>query len=124
MKRLTEKSWQNLDTWECCGQDRDCKADCGKCVVPNLYARLAEYEDLEEQGKLIRLPFKNREVYIIRGITVGEDILKLEVKLAVVHLRIEKICLGELEVLIMDNRIFATREQAEARLKELEGEYV
>lgn len=65
MERLTEKAWQNLDPWECCGQDSYCKRSCHEkggcthgCIVPKLYAKLAKYEDLEEQGLLLRLPCK------------------------------------------------------------------
>ena len=63
-ERLTNKHWRNLDPWECCGQDHYCKRDsmepggCRKgCIVPKLYDKLAQYEDLEEQGLLIKLPF-------------------------------------------------------------------
>lgn len=60
MERLTDKSWRNLDPWECCGQDKYCKRGChdeggcnNGCIVPKLYSRLARYEDAEEQGNLI-----------------------------------------------------------------------
>ena len=53
MKRLTSKTWRNLDPWECCGQDNYCKRGCHEeggcnngCIVPRLYSRLARYEDL------------------------------------------------------------------------------
>lgn len=52
MKRLTKNNWRNLDHLEFCGQDRYCKLDydddggCTKgCIIPNLYDRLAAYED-------------------------------------------------------------------------------
>lgn len=52
MERITEKSWANLDPWECCGQDNFCKRGChdqggctNGCIVPKIYARLAAYED-------------------------------------------------------------------------------
>lgn len=52
MDRLTENNWQNLDPWECCGQDRYCRKEnyapggCNNgCVIPKLYSRLAAYED-------------------------------------------------------------------------------
>lgn len=56
MERLTDKNWRNLDPWECCGQDKYCKRGCHEqggctngCIVPKLYTRLAEYEDMAEQ---------------------------------------------------------------------------
>ena len=61
MERLTDRCWRNLDPWECCGQNFHCSRklhDDGGCIngciVPKLYRRLAEYEDLEEQGRLIK----------------------------------------------------------------------
>lgn len=53
MDRLTEKTWANLDPWECCGQDGYCTRPSNKpggcrqgCIVPKLYIRLAKYEDI------------------------------------------------------------------------------
>ena len=52
MKRLTVEHWQNLDPWECCGQDNYCMRPSNKpggcrngCIVLKLYTRLAQYED-------------------------------------------------------------------------------
>lgn len=52
MERLTDPCWENLDPWECCGQDKFCNRDCHEaggctngCIVPKLYVRLAGYED-------------------------------------------------------------------------------
>ena len=52
MKLLTVEHWQNLDPWECCGQDNYCIRPSNKpggcrngCIVQKLYTRLAQYED-------------------------------------------------------------------------------
>ena len=65
MSRLTDRSWRNLDAWECCGQNFHCSRKLNDdggcingCIVPKLYKHLAEYEDLEEQGLLLKLPCK------------------------------------------------------------------
>lgn len=77
MSRLTDRCWRNLDPWECCGQNFHCSRKLNDdggcingCIVPKLYKHLAEYEDLEEQGLLLKLPcplgtevYKVREVY-------------------------------------------------------------
>lgn len=62
MKRLTVKHWQNLDPWECCGQDNYCMRPSNKpggcrngCIVPKLYSRLAQYEDTGLSPKEIYL---------------------------------------------------------------------
>ena len=54
MERLTNKAWRNFDPWECCGQDKYCQRGCHDpggctkgCIVPQLYARLGDYEDTE-----------------------------------------------------------------------------
>ena len=73
MERLTDRCWRNLDAWECCGQNFHCSRKLNDdggcingCIVPKLYKHLAEYEDLEEQGLLLKLPCKVGDtVYII-----------------------------------------------------------
>lgn len=43
----------------------DLDGDCEECPVQGIFNRLAEYEDLEEQGKLIKLPCKvGDKVYV------------------------------------------------------------
>lgn len=73
MERLTDRCWRNLDPWECCGQKFHCSRKLNDdggcingCIVPKLYKHLAEYEDLEEQGLLLKLPCKiGTTVYVI-----------------------------------------------------------
>ena len=52
MNRLTEK---NESPCTCCGGIGTCRTDCS---YKQIYDRLAEYEDAEEQGLLVRLPCK------------------------------------------------------------------
>ena len=70
MSRLTDRCWKNLDPWECCGQNFHCSRKLNDdggcingCIVPKLYKHLAEYEDLEEQGMLLKLPCKVGDTY-------------------------------------------------------------
>ena len=51
-ERLTIREWPNLDPWETCGDlTATCnRGNCRGCIVPTLYARLAEYEDEQEKG--------------------------------------------------------------------------
>lgn len=53
MDRLTESnpSWIDDELWESA-----CEPDCEE--IDAVYRRLKEYEDLEEQGRLIKLPCK------------------------------------------------------------------
>lgn len=60
MSRLTVKDLDKVaySPWELCGMDSDCTRDCRGCPVNAIYLKLAHYEDLEEQGRLIELPCK------------------------------------------------------------------
>lgn len=51
MERLTESnpSWIDDELWE-----RACEPDCEE--IDAVYRKLKDYEDLEEQGRLIKLP--------------------------------------------------------------------
>lgn len=75
MERLTERykdSIANTVLIRECG-DKLCKNicddieyDCSKCELEKALEKLADYEDAEEQGLLVRLPVnKNKEIYII-----------------------------------------------------------
>lgn len=60
MKRLTESnpSWIDDELWESA-----CEPDCEE--IDAVYRKLKDYEDLEEQGRLIKLPCK--EAYTKSG---------------------------------------------------------
>lgn len=117
MERLTERykdSIANIVLITECG-DKLCKdicddieCNCSKCGLEKALEKLAEYEDLEEQGLLVRLPCKvGTEVYYILGIpnktpcTIDKCVFKLS--------DIHKI--GE--------SLFLTREEAEKKLEEM-----
>lgn len=88
--------------------------------------KLAEYEDLEEQGKLLKLPCKaGQKVYLLR-----KDI-KSVIDGEITSISISEFASGMRIFIIDDNRytdssfekigdiVFFTREEAEAALKEL-----
>ncbi len=74
--------------------------------------KLADYEDAEEQGLLLRLPCKvGTDVYYILGIP-NETPCTIDS------------CVFELsDVHKIGESLFLTRAEAEAKLKEMEGEY-
>lgn len=76
-------------------------------------AKLAEYEDLEEQGRLLKLPCN--AVYYI----VDKNNPKYA---AVMSKTIRDLTIDEIEKINVDGRYFSTKELAEAKLKELRGE--
>ena len=69
MERLTESnpSWIDDELWE-----RACEPSCEE--IDAVYRKLKDYEDLEEQGRLIKLPCKVGDtVYVDNTILPIED---------------------------------------------------
>ena len=103
MERLTESnpSWIDDELWESA-----CEPDCEE--IDAVYRKLKKYEDLEEQGRLIKLPCKVGDgVYYILGIPNKTPCV------------IDK-CKFELsDINKIGKTLFLTREEAEAKLKEL-----
>ena len=105
MERLTESnpSWIDDELWE-----RACEPDCEE--IDAVYRKLKEYEDLEEQGRLISLPCK-----------VGDTVYH------VVQGRIVEVSNVDLFFLLLsvaenrfNNSVFLTQAEAEQKLKEME----
>ena len=130
MKRLTDKFWRNFDPWECCGQDKYCTRSLDEeggcvngCKVPKLYRRLAEYEEAEEQGLLLRLPCKVGDtVYYIDDYYVYAD------KVNSIEIRKENgkyiFCIAYMDYKEEDfgKTVFLTKEEAEQKLAEMRKE--
>lgn len=121
MERLTEKNWINMDPWECCGQDGTCTRPGGcnnGCTVPKLYDKLAQYEDMDEAKRLIKLPCKiGTTFYMI--VTKRPKFSSPETFSFIKPSRLTWFNLAR----VLDDwgeTCFATREEAEAALKELE----
>lgn len=106
MERLTESnpSWIDDELWE-----RACEPDCEE--IDAVYRKLKEYEDLEEQGRLVKLPCKvGDDVYYILGIPNETPCA------------IDK-CTFELsDINKIGKTLFLTKSEAEAKLEELRGE--
>ena len=107
MDRLTERnpSWIDDELWE-----RACEPDCEE--IDAVYRKLKEYEDLEEQGRLISLPCK-----------VGDTVYH------VVQGRIVEVSNVDLFFLLLsvaenrfNNSVFLTKSEAEQKLKEMESD--
>lgn len=97
--------------------------DCGDCPIQEAFEKLAHYEDLEEQGRLIELPCKvgdtvwstrwwdNKKISKkIDGETWYRDIFQHKITK-------EKFSLYDLDKIGKD--VFLTKEEAEEKLKEL-----
>ena len=79
-------------------------------TIREICNKLAEYEDLDEQGKLIKLPCKvGDDVYYILGIPNETPCI------------IDKCTFKLSDINKIGKTLFLTREEAEAKLKELRG---
>lgn len=84
---------------------------CNDCPIRDAFNKLAHYEDLEEQGRLIELPCKvGDEFWELNDV---HDIPAIYPRYAHTLLH----CIYVLERL--GRRAFLTKEEAEAKLKEL-----
>lgn len=130
MERLTENNpaWTDDELWKSA-----CEPDCEE--IDAVYRKLKEYEDLEEQGRLVKLPCKVGDV--VYRINIGA--MKPVIPLRVVEYRFKivgncirkKICCSD-DFLCkqpsiiyyaedIGNKVFLTKSEAEAKLKELRG---
>lgn len=127
MERLTERNplWIDDELWE-----RACEPDCEE--IDAVYRKLKDYEDAEEQGLLLRLPCKVGDTLYRVNKGAKEPVIMMRViqlYIKQIHkdrtvMRIDAINdadMGESCYLPCDigERIFLTREEAEAKLKEL-----
>ena len=102
--------------------------------VEKLARKLAEYEDLEEQGLLLRLPCKIGDTiyevsYENREFVIKEHIVKEFIYRTYRFQRIEIYCENENCFLVcnnigkLDECLFLTKAEAEQRLNEMESDW-
>ena len=141
MNRLTDKDLleSNYDPWELCGMDGVCTKGCHDeggctkgCHILKMYKKLADYEDLEEQGKLIKLPCKVGDTVWFITSAFSTAAFPIEAKVTfirflncdndVVYLTITKRNGADRGFKSSDigKTIFLTKEEAEAALKKME----
>lgn len=124
MERLTNR---NYGENSCAVYTSYCDAcrnsDCHCELVEDMVKKLADYEDLEEQGRLVKLPCKiGTEVY---DITWWDNVQeKIVVKGKVYYRTVHKNKVTKLPFTYSDidnfgKTVFLTKSEAEAKLKEL-----
>ena len=134
MERLTEKVFGFVQL-KACGNDfcketcaeHDEEKSCKNCPIQKAFEKLAEYEDLEEQGLLLRLPCKVGDtVYALR---YGEENDFIVVETKIIEIR-QNINGTFFEPLIsrkayktedFGKEVFLTKAEAEKKLKEMES---
>ena len=143
MERLTEKVFGFVQL-KACGNDfcketceeHDKYKSCNNCTIQNSFDKLAEYEDLDEQGLLLRLPCKigdtvwdndygNPCAYTITGFSVGtgEDYIDEPVRSKEVvyyYSNYSGTITGSFAVSELGKTVFLTQAEAEKNLKEME----
>ena len=139
MERLTEMQSSGYDLKAMNGEwcNKYCEQQrvetCNECVIYQAIQKLAEYEDLEEQGLLLRLPCKVGDTiyevsYENREFVIKEHIVNEFIYRAYRFPRIEIYCENENGFLVcnnigkLDECLFLTKEEAEQKLKEMESD--
>ena len=122
MDRLTESnpSWIDDELWE-----RACEPDCEE--IDAVYRKLKEYEDLEEQGLLLRLPCKLGDtVYSIANdgkIYPVKATREVRIVNGVLHIICESCRYSDLVSYDdIGKTVFLTQAEAEQKLKEMESD--
>ena len=138
MERLTVN---NRGFFELCEDTRTCNKICeeneectDECVIQKAINKLAYYEDLEEQGLLLRLPCKVGDIIYRVNTGAKEPVIKMRV-LQVIYKQLHKDRIIIRIDAINDNdmrencylledigkTVFLTKEEAEQKLKEMES---
>ena len=103
-------------------------------AMAELREKLKEYEDLEEQGMIIKLPCKVGDKIFLDFAGFGKDVDKFTVKdfhldcfedgetiLFCDYESDDRILSGQIDVMEFGKTVFLTKSEAEAKLKELRG---
>ena len=117
MERLTDRNADGNYFYPKCFEKCDGLGTSRKCdnceVTTSICEKLGKYEDLEEQGRLIKLPYK--DVYFIVDANNPKYAL-------VMRRSVRELTICEIESIDKENcKYFSTEEKAEAKLKELRG---
>lgn len=138
MERLTDKNADGNYFYPKCFEKCDglgASRKCDKCkIATSICEKLGKYEDLEEQGRLIKLPCKIGDIIYRVNAGAKEPVIKMIVlQVNYKQLREDRIIIridamndndmGESCYLLEDfgKNVFITKSEAEAKLKELRG---
>ena len=132
MERLTKRDFSRITYNErrsimCSSYCDNCSQGAGNCkTVKNMIKKLATYEDLEEQGLLVRLPCKVGDILFRINKGARNPIIKMKVSRITIiskSYNIKAIEEDRGEVLFSNDvigiKVFPTREEAEKKLEEM-----
>lgn len=135
MERLTERKYGEIVSVKseetgisCSSFCNNCSQGTGNCkYVKEMVEKLAEYEDLEEQGKLLKIPCKvGDEIFIPidfqgkvhRGVIIGVEYSKIRKSfVAVVRTDDDFLCYEKFED--FGKNVFLNKTEAENELKKI-----
>lgn len=127
MERLTRKGYEGRICYIGCSSESCAKVhgSCGDCEVDiEAMKKLAEYEDLEEQGLLLRLPCKVGDtIYLVDFEEKTFD--EATVNSIEIDTRDNRVLINsdyEVGTWSEDNYVFYSKEEAEQALVEIEKE--
>ena len=107
------------------GKSNECFfQDKSKCYEKNIYEKLREYENLEEQGLLLRLPCKvGTKVYAINPIIdygeVGDESIYYY---SIIEREFQIYMMMDYGKLVFGRNVFLTKAEAKQKLKEMESD--
>ena len=138
MERLTDRNADGNYFYPKCFEKCDglgASRKCDNCeITTSICEKLGKYEDLEEQGRLIKLPCEVGDIIYRVNAGAKEPVIKMRVlQVNYKQLREDRIIIridamndndmGESCYLLEDfgKNVFITKSEAEAKLKELRG---
>ena len=129
MERLTEKQSSGYDLKAMNGEwcNKYCEQQrvetCNECMIYQAIQKLAEYENVEEQGLLLRLPCPiNTTVYNITWWDDVQEKVKVDGKTfyRTVHKhKVSKSKFSLIDIYDFGKTVFLTKAEAEQKLKEM-----
>ena len=132
MERLTEKQSSGYDLKAMNGEwcNKYCEQQrvetCNECMIYQAIQKLAEYENAEEQGLLLRLPCPiDTTVYNITWWDNKKEKVKVDGKTfyRTVHKhKVSKSKFSLIDIYDFGKTVFLTKAEAEQKLKEMESD--
>ena len=132
MDRLTARDSFGTPYYPYCDNVKGCGGYCAQCnFETKTMDKLADYEDLEEQGRLIKLPckvgdtvyaigFNNNKPIIYESVVLNILITEKEI---VFNVKVDEFKINsQLKQSMFGKTVFLTQAEAEQKLKEMESD--
>lgn len=134
MDRLTDKNADGNYFYPKCFEKCDglgVSRKCDNCeITTSICEKLGKYEDLEEQGRLVKLPCKVGDTVYAIGFNNNKPIIYESVVLRILitekeivfNVKVDEFEINsQLKQSMFDRTVFLAKSEAESKLKELRG---